>query len=365
MSPLLASRGILVLRNYNDYRGLLLDALTELKNNAVFRSRTITALQRAWATNLANQAQLAQLQANLGRAVRAAAVVRIISLAMTGLDLGAVVKDLQASHDADAWEVDAAPRTVHIDPQSARVEIGETESFTATISGAPGAQVVYVWTTSGQFGHLGDGITQGDEIESSYATVVYSSDPNAPDEARDTINVDVYQDTAEGRVYLGRAEMDSEVIAQVDPVCDELDVAPYQSACGSISLSSADITAGEFMTVTVNVGCGSATLYCDYVGEGTLEVDGASSDDSAGFGNLYGYSPPIPQARGTGAGATLTNGGHTVRFQIPLDAPNDCLAIGAPFFGSQSAVGPWCFLSGGSPNTWSSVAHFRVRQGGL
>jgi len=365
MSPLLASRGILVLRNYNDYRGLLLDALTELKNNAVFRSRTITALQRAWATNLANQAQLAQLQANLGRAVRAARVVRVISLAMTGLDLGAVVKDLQASRDADTWEIDAAQRTVHINPTSTRVEVGETRNFTATLSSPPTGTLIYEWSTSGQFGHLGDGVTQGDMIQSSQSTVVYSSDPGASAGDRDTISVRVFvQDASGSQVLVGELEEPAEVIAQEDPVCDELDVAPYTSGCGSLSLSSAVITAGEFMTVTANVGCGGATIYCDYVDEGTFEVDGASAT-GGGFVNLYPYDPPIPQSRGNGAGATLTQGTHTVRFQIPLDAPNDCLAIGAPAFGRTTAVGPWCFLGGGSPNTWSSVAHFQVRQGGL
>lgn len=366
LNPILLEQGIAVPRTNAQATAFLRAAIQEMADDAIFSTRVIMQLQSFWPAALSTQTTLSALQTNVSAAARSASILRAIQLAMGALDIGAVVKDNQSSSWADDWEVVAAPRTVHVNPTSTPVEVGETRTFTATLSSPPSGSLVYVWSTSGNHGHLGDGITQGDEVASRYPTIVYSSDPNARAGDRDTITVLVFLESSDGsRALVGELEEPAEVIAQLDPVCDDLDVAPYQSACGSISLSNADITAGEFMTVTVNVGCGGGTLYCDYVAAGTLEIDGSPSSGDSGAPGLYGYDPPTPIARGNGAGVALSMGSHTIRFQIPLSAPNDCLAVGAAAFGGNTAVGPWCFLGGGSPNTWSSVAYFRVRQRGL
>ncbi len=366
LNPVLLEIGVAVPRTNKQAADFVTVAIRNMADDEIFTSNIVIQLQKFWPSALSTQSTLATLQSNAAAVARSATFLRAIQLAMAALDLGAVVKDNQSSSWADSWEIVAAPRTVHVTPESTRVEVGETRNFTATLSSPPSGTLLYVWSTSGDHGHLGDGITEGDEVESHLTTIVYSSDPNARAGDRDTITVSVYLEDANGsRTLVGELEEPVEVIAQLDPVCDELDVAPYQSGCGSISVSPAEVTAGDFVTVTVNVGCGSATVYCDYVAAGTLEVDGSPSDGGAGLPFLYSYDPPRPQARGNGAGVVVESGGHSIRFQVPFSAPNDCLAIGAPAFGSSSAVGPWCFLAGGSPNTWSSVAHFRVRQGGL
>lgn len=364
--PVLLQVGVVVPRTHAQLSAFMQAAVRSMADDAVYSASMYSLMRQVAPTAATQHVTLTTLQTGVRAAATSAALLRAIQLAMTALDLGAVISDNQSSSWAEGWEITAAPRTVHINPTSAVVEIGETRNFTATLSSPPQGTLVYEWSTSGRYGHLGDGVMQGVQVQSEYSTVVYSSDPNAPDGAMDTITVRVFlRDSSGSLILVGALEEPAEVTAQRDPVCDMLDVAPYQSGCGSLSLSSTDITAGEFMTVTVNVGCGGATLYCDYVASGTMEVDGVAVTPDAGITTLYPYDPPQPLERANGAGVRLSGGGHTVRFQIPLSAPNDCLKIDAPAFGSGTAVGPWCYLGGGSPNTWSSVAHFRVRQRGL
>ena len=143
--------------------------------------------------------------------------------------------------------------------------------------------------------------------------------------------------------------------------CDEEDFAAEQSGCGSITMGSVDVTAGDVLTVTVNVGCGGGKLSCDYASPGITEVDGIQAAEAGGYVAMYSYDPPKPTARNNGSVVQLSQGQHTVRFFMDFSAPNDCLRISPDGY---YAEGPWVVLGQGG-GQWSSVAYFRIRQSGI
>ena len=292
---------------------------------------------------------------------RAAWFIAVVDAILTVGDFGALIQDITTSNGAEQWAVTAARPTVHVDPVSGRVVSPETRTLTASVTFSAGAQYRYKWSTEGKYGKISaSGSGPALTIETDSKTCVYTPQADPPDGQIEKISVKAYlKGEGDALHYLGEAI--SEITVYKNPPCDELNTGPYTSGCGNVSVSPAEVRAGDILTVTANVGCGGGTLSIDYADPTEVYVDGVKMENFTSYPSLYSYDPPRPVARGGGIGVQLSQGSHTVTVRIKLSAPNDCLNITA----SNQAAGPWVFLGGSSPNRWSSVQHFRVRAFGL
>jgi len=295
------------------------------------------------------------------RMMKAAWFIAVVDTILTVGDFGALIQDITTSNGAEQWAVTAARPAVHVDPATGRVVSPETRTLTASVSFAAGAQYRYKWSTEGRYGKISAaGSGPALIIETDSKTCVYTPQADPPDGQVEKITVKAYlKGDGDELHYLGEAI--SEITVYKNPPCDDLNTGPYTSGCGNVSVSPAEVRAGDILTVTANVGCGGGTLSIDYADPTEVFVDGVKTENFTGYPSLYSYDPPRPVARGGGIAVALPGGSHTVTVRIKLSAPNDCLNITA----SNQAVGPWVFLGGSSPNRWSSVQHFRVKAFGL
>lgn len=295
------------------------------------------------------------------RLMKAAWFIAVVDTILTVGDFGALIQDINTSNGAEQWAATAARPTVHVDPASGRVVAPASRTLTASVTFLAGEDYVFKWSTEGKYGKLfAGGEGPATEIETDSKTCTYSPMTDPPDGQIEKIIVKAYlKQKDDSLLYLGEAL--SEITVYKNPPCDELNTGPYTSGCGNVSVSPAEVRAGDILTVTANVGCGGGTLSIDYADPTEVFVDGVKTENFTGYPSLYSYDPPRPVARGGGIAVALPGGSHTVTVRIKLSAPNDCLNITA----SNQAVGPWVFLGGSSPNRWSSVQHFRVKAFGL
>ena len=113
-------------------------------------------------------------------------------------DVGSVLYQATQTSMYNGWDVVAAPPPVTISPTTARVAVGTTQMFQAAVGGgvtAAGSVVYDFTTTSGTLtgiGTAGDRVTtNGHELFSNAATVVYTAPTDAQGGAIDTVTVSI------------------------------------------------------------------------------------------------------------------------------------------------------------------------------
>jgi len=348
-----------------EWREAMLTVVKELSGSDELRAALIEAL-RLGIKDVAVLDVLHDPDALLKGLSKANAIVAVLDKLMTAGDVGAVVKDIGSSRRGNLWDVTVLKPRVHLDPAEAEVKPGRRVELTARPPNGVQGTFAYRWTLSGTNGHLEDeNGHSGSDFESSLATVAYVAKADLADGQEDTVTVSVYwkRDYGDGptheSVFLGQA--DAAITGTVPPLCTDLDYSILASGCGSLSLSSLDVTAGDTVTASVNIGCEGVELSVDYALTSNVLVDGVPTDARPGSASLYSYSgwPYKPWARG-GAAVSLTPGAHTVQFTIRFDAPNDCVSWDPDL--SWYARGPWAILGNGR---WSTPVPFRVRQKGI
>jgi hypothetical protein len=348
-----------------EWREAMLTLVKELSGSDELRAALIEAL-RLGIKDVAVLDVLHDPDALLAGLSKANAIVAVMDKLMTAGDVGAVLKDIGSSRRGNLWEVTVLKPRVHLDPAEAEVKPGRRIALTARPPDGVQGTFAYRWTLSGTNGHLEDGNGHsGSDFESSLATVAYVANADLSDGQVDTVTVSVYwkRDYGDGptheSVFLGQA--DAAITGTVPPLCTDLDYSILKSGCGSLSLSSLDLTAGDTVTASVSIGCEGVELSVDYALTSNVLVDGVPTAAREGSASLYSYSgwPYKPWARG-GAAVSLTPGAHTVQFTIRFDAPNDCVSWDPDV--SWYAQGPWAILGNGR---WSTPVPFRVRQKGI
>lgn len=349
-----------------EWKEAMLTIVKELAGSDEFRQAFITALQDYF-QNAAVLDVLSDPDALISSLTHANMVIEAIDKAMTAGDIGAVIKDIGSSRRGNLWEVTVVKPMIRLDPEQAEAEPLDRIALTAKSPTGVQGVFVYQWSVSGGNGHLEDANGHsGSAFESSSPNVSYVADPEVTDGATDAVTVRVYlkPDAGSGTthgdpIFLGEA--DSEISLTVPPMCTDLDYAILASGCGSVSLSSMDLTAGDKLVVSVHIGCEGVELSADYALTSGVVVDGVPVTARSGSAALYSYSgwPYKPSARG-GAVVSLTPGPHTVEFTIRYDAPNDCVFWDSAL--SWYARGPWVILGNGR---WSTAVPFRVHQKGI
>lgn len=348
-----------------EWRDAMLTAVKELSSSDEIRNAMIEAMRLA----IKDRAVLDVLhdpEALLGGLSKANAIIAAMDKLMTAGDIGAVLKDIGSSRRGNLWEVTVVQPRVHLDPAESEVKPGHRVYLTARPPDGVQGTLAYHWTLSGTNGHLeDDNGHSGSDFESSLATVAYVGNADLVDGRVDTVTVSVYWKRDDGNgpthesVFLGQA--DAAVKGVVPPLCTDLDYSILASGCGSLSLSSRDLTAGDTVTASVYIGCEGVELSVDYALTSNVLVDGVPTAARQGSAGLYSYWgwPYKPWPRG-GAAVSLSPGAHTVQFTIRFDAPNDCVSWDPDV--SWYAQGPWAILGNGR---WSTPVPFRVRQKGI
>ena len=349
-----------------EWKEAMLTIVKELAGSDELRQAFITGLQEYF-QNAAVLDVFSDPDALISSLTHANVVIEAIDKAMTAGDIGAVIKDIGSSRRGNLWDVTVVKPMVRLDPEAAEAEPLDRIALTAKPPSGVQGVFVYQWSVSGGNGHLEDANGHsGSAFESSSPNVSYVADPEVTDGATDTVTVSVYlkPDTGSGPthgdpIFLGEAE--SKITLKVPPMCTDLDYSILASGCGSVSLSSMDLTAGDKLVVSVHIGCEGVDLSADYALTSGVVVDGVPVTARSGSAALYSYSgwPYKPSARG-GAVVSLSPGAHTVEFTIRYDAPNDCVYWDSAL--SWYARGPWVILGNGR---WSTAVPFRVRQKGI
>lgn len=133
--------------------------------------------------------------------------------------------------------------------------------------------------------------------------------------------------------------------------CQGYDPAQHKSGCADVSVSPATVRPGDTITVSIQLNCGGASVYCSYAEAEGIVVDGATVTGSGGFVPMYHGTEVYPAA---GFQVPISgNGGHSVTFRIREDAPDACVEQSGP-----PASGPW--VSVGSGSSWSTPVPFRI-----
>ena len=137
----------------------------------------------------------------------------------------------------------------------------------------------------------------------------------------------------------------------VSEQCPSYDPAQHKSGCADVSVSPARVRPGETVTVSVNLNCSGASVYCSYAKAEGIVVDGTPVTGSGGSPPMYHGTSVYPDA---GFQVPISgNGGHSVTFTIRKDAPDACVEIGE--FGVS---GPW--VSVGAGTQWSTPVPFSI-----
>lgn len=146
--------------------------------------------------------------ARLKRLSRAAAVVAAVDLAMTALDIGAVIQDLQASRSAEKWAATVTTSRVKITPGDATVNRTSTGVLLkASVNGAPDGKFVYRWKTTRQHGNIFaiNNDQEGPTYDTTDATTQYIVNVTLLiDGVLDTVEVEVFDDDGSGTIKPGQ-----------------------------------------------------------------------------------------------------------------------------------------------------------------
>ncbi len=146
--------------------------------------------------------------ARLKRLSRAAVVVAAVDLAMTALDIGAVIQDLQASRSAEKWNATVTTSRVKITPGDATVSRTSPGAvLTASVNGAPDGKFVYRWKTTHQHGNIFaiNNDQEGPTYDTTDDTTQYIVNVTLLiDGVLDTVEVEVFDDDGSGTIKAGQ-----------------------------------------------------------------------------------------------------------------------------------------------------------------
>jgi hypothetical protein len=341
--------------------------MNDMAGSSNLRNGMITLIRNA----LAKQAVLDLFDPDLALKALSStnAIVSAIDKVMTFGDIGAVIKDIGSSSPGLKWDVTVSKANVQLNPASATVEASHSVDLTGQVKPQNLSGILtYKWSVQGTNGTLQDSLGHsGTGFDSSSPQASYVANATVVDGQVDVVKLAVYYKPDAGSgvthadpIYLGEATSSITVTAPL--CCTDVDYASFKSGCGSLLLSSLDVTAGDNITASVNSGCGEVDLSVDYTLDNVV-VDGVPTTANGSF-SMYSYWgwPYYPAARRNGAVVHLPGGSHTVEFTVRFSAPNDCVFLDPSI--STNANGPWAVLSG-TGGWWSTVVPFRVRQKGI
>ena len=144
----------------------------------------------------------------LQRLSKAAVAVAAVDLAMTALDIGAVIKDLQASRSAEKWSATVTTSRVKITPSDPTVNRTSTGVILkASVNGAPDGKFVYRWKTTRQHGNIFaiNNDQEGPTYDTTDDTTQYIVNVTLLiDGVLDTVEVEVFDDDGSGTIKPGQ-----------------------------------------------------------------------------------------------------------------------------------------------------------------
>ncbi len=227
MEPFLLARGLAVpMTTKLEFRRALIEIVKELgSGEPVFRQSTIRLLEEMWGLNNAGKVQIQQLERNMARAARIGGLITAIDVAMGGLDLGAVINDLQKSTSANTWDATVIERRVRISPLDGVVSLNNSGvMFTASVAGLPDERFVYRWTTTGERGSLFalSGLS-GNAIDTTEDNLQYIVNVTLLKPGLlDTVTVEIFQDDGDGTIPAGAISVGSASAVVRGALCNSL-----------------------------------------------------------------------------------------------------------------------------------------------
>ncbi len=122
-------------------------------------------------------------------------ILKGFDLAIMGVDVGGVTKDLYNSNKADYFDIVAVKPNVHIEPGLVTLQPGDDYTFTAIAGTVTGDVIEYRWSVPGITGKLRkvDDTELSNAITTSGQSIVYVASDSAVDKSTDTLTVDVYR----------------------------------------------------------------------------------------------------------------------------------------------------------------------------
>lgn len=262
LEPFLLARGYAVpLATKLEFRRALIDIVKELgTGEPVFRQSTIRLLEEMWGLNTASKVRIDQLEKNIARVARVGAILTAIDLAVGGLDLGAVIHDLQKSTSANAWQATVLERRVRIDPPEGAVALNSSGILlTASVVGLPDEKFLYRWTTSGERGSLfALSGASGKAIDTPEKSLQYIVDVTMLRPGLlDSVTVEIFRDEGDGIIAPGAISIGSATAFIRGALCTSLDDLvniPYARLrnviAGTLDVPADQITCGAMERLT-------------------------------------------------------------------------------------------------------------------
>ncbi len=230
--PVLARAGIFLARDGFSAK-FLLEILSAMGQGEVTLGETNRWIfDHAIQENKDLVADFEKSSARLKRLSRAAVVVAAVDLAMTALDIGAVIQDLQASKSAEKWTATVTTSRVKITPGDATVNRTSTGVLLkASVNGAPDGKFVYRWKTTHQHGNIFaiNNDQEGPTYDTKDDTTQYIVNVTLLiDGVLDTVEVEVFDDDGSGTIKAGQVAVGK----------------------GSVTVNGTTTTDGSFTTLT-------------------------------------------------------------------------------------------------------------------